>query len=82
MSKQTAVDLFHDGIIDLLCNASVNSNTVAKLWMKCKVMEREQIEDAYCNGVIDGTGEILNRDTIKPDAVKYYQDNHGKEAKP
>lgn len=33
-------------------------------------MEREQIEDAYCNGVIDGAGKILNRDSIKPDAVQ------------
>ena len=45
-------------------------------------MEREQIEDAYCNGVIEGVGEVLNRDTIKPAALKYYEDNHGKEAKP
>ena len=45
-------------------------------------MEREQIEDAYCNGVIEGVGEVLNRDTIKPDGLKYYEDNHGKDAQP
>jgi hypothetical protein len=43
-------------------------------------MEREQIEDAYCNGVIDGVGEVLNRDTIKPDADNYYENTYGKEA--
>jgi hypothetical protein len=45
-------------------------------------MEREQIEDAYCNGVIEGVGEVLNRDTIKPDAHNYYERTYGKEAQP
>lgn len=77
MSKQTAVDLFHDGIIDLLRNASVNSNTVAKLWMKCKAMERYQIEDAY---MTDSEVEDDAIDDLQEMAEQYYERTYGKEA--
>lgn len=73
MSKQTAVDLFHDGIIDLLRNASVNSNTVAMLWMKCKPVEREQIEEAYGDGINAHRVDFCNRN-------EYYERTYGKEA--
>ena len=81
--KMTAVDLFHDLMVAQLAGKkSITTNSIAKAWLECKAMERQQIEDAYCHGVIDGAGEVLNRDSIKPDAVKYYEDNHGKEAHP
>ena len=73
MSKQTAVDKFHDGIIDLLCNTSVNSNTVAMLWIECKAMEREQIEDAYGDGINAHRVDFCNRN-------EYYERTYGKEA--
>jgi len=77
MSKQTAVDLFHDGIIDLLRNASVNSNTVAMLWIECKAMERYQIEDAY---MTDSEVEDDAIDDLQEMAEQYYERTYGKEA--
>ena len=76
MSKQTAVDKFHDGIIDLLRNASVNSNTVAKLWMKLKPTEREQIEEAY----IDSEARYHSMNDAKAMAKHYYEETYGNEA--
>lgn len=74
--KQTAVQWFVDQLMK-------KQGFIYELDIKqALAMEREQIEDAYCNGVIDGVGQILNRDTIKADALKYYEDNHGKEAQP
>lgn len=70
MSKQTAVDKFHDGIIDLLCNTSVNSNTVAMLWIECKAIEREQHFETYNQG--------LNSNFQKFE--EYYEQTYGKEA--
>ena len=77
MSKQTAVDKFHDGIIDLLRNASVNTNTVAMLWIEYKAMERYQIEDAY---MTDSEVEDDAIDDLQEMAEQYYERTYGKEA--
>jgi len=80
MSK-TAVDIFHDGITDLLRNASVNSNTVAKLWIECKAMEREQIMSDYSAGLGYGTAHYIGDATDEEiDPANYYERTYGKEA--
>ena len=48
--KQTAVDKFHDLVIDMLARKiPMNTNEVAKMWIECKSMEREQIIEACYN---------------------------------
>ena len=84
--KQTAVEWLREQLTfeyegELLSSNHEDKN-LKTYFEQALEMEREQIEDAYCNGVIEGVGEVLNRDTIKPDAVKYYEDNHGKDAQP
>lgn len=80
--KQTAVEWLVDELTELGFIEAWSDEILKARFDQALAMEREQIEDAYCNGVIDGVGEILNRDSIKSDAVKYYEDNHGKEAQP
>jgi hypothetical protein len=51
MSKQTAVDKFHDAVNDMIARRRpMTSNEVAKIWLECKEMEKEQIRKAYCDG--------------------------------
>jgi hypothetical protein len=44
MSKQTAVDKFHDAVNDMIARRRpMTSNEVAKIWLECKEIEKEQI---------------------------------------
>lgn len=79
MSKQTAVDLFHDRIMELLRGAkSVNSNTVAIIWLECKAMEREQHGDTWLDSRVELPGfGLIN----KPKSFEeYFNETYGKEA--
>ena len=80
--KRTAVEWIVNELTELEFIEAWSDDILKARFEQALAMEREQIEDAYCNGVIEGVGEILNRDTIKPESLKYYEDNHGKEAQP
>lgn len=72
MSKQTAVDLFHDRIIEQLAGKkSITTNTVAKIWQECKAVEREQLVDAWYDGLDRLSAE---------NGHKFYEKTYGKEA--
>jgi len=47
MSKQTAVDFFHDEVNKLLPKKIITTNDIGLIWVKAKEMERQQIIDAY-----------------------------------
>jgi len=38
--------------------------------------EKRSIMDAYIQGVIDGAGEIIDRQTIEADALSYYESTY------
>ena len=74
MSKQTAVDLFHDRVNELIAGAkSINSNSIAKIWLECKAMEREQIEHAHLFGLIHS----LEKEATQQ-AAEYYKEEANK----
>jgi len=51
MKKQTAVDIFHDRVIEMLGRKRpLTTNEVAKTWLELKEMEKEQIVDAHIEG--------------------------------
>lgn len=48
---QTAVDKFHDAVNDMIARRRpMTSNEVAKIWLECKEMEKEQIIKAVSWG--------------------------------
>jgi hypothetical protein len=43
---QTAVDKFHDAVNDMIARRRpMTSNEVAKIWLECKEIEKEQMID-------------------------------------
>ena len=82
---KSAVDIFHDKIIELL-GQSVNSNTVAKIWIECKEVEKQQIIEAYKEGQLSIIQVLIDKfrfrlpDSItkdNEDAVEYYKQTYG-----
>ena len=76
--KQTAVDILVD---EILKSGYFNPTPMYKIIFKYKVqrikeLEKEQIMDAYGQGIADEAGEIL--DATK-DAQQYYNETYGKE---
>lgn len=66
--KQTAVDLFHDKVNELIVGKkTITSNDLGKIWLECKEMEREQIIDALL------FGDVLSPNT----AETYYKQTYG-----
>ena len=53
MSKQTAVDFFHDEVNKLLPKKIITTNDIGLIWVKAKEMEKEQIKFAYNDGAQD-----------------------------
>ena len=73
--KQTVVDLFHDRMVELIAGKkSITTNSIAKVWIECKAMEREQIEEAFKHGNLP---TLLGRSLT---AKEYYEETYGKEA--
>jgi hypothetical protein len=72
--KQTAVDWLYE----ILTTENWEYKTYEEqneIFQKAKQMEKEQIMDAYGQGIADEAGEIL--DATK-DAQKYYNKTYGK----
>jgi NTP pyrophosphatase (non-canonical NTP hydrolase) len=68
-NKQTALDFFMNSL-----KAESYTSDFWKAYKKAKEMEKEQIVDAYAQGVVDEAGEIL--DATK-DAEQYYNETFG-----
>jgi hypothetical protein len=54
-NKKTAVDIFHDRVIEMLGRKRpLTTNEVANVWAELKEVERQHIENAYKQGHEDG----------------------------
>jgi hypothetical protein len=74
MSKQTAVDKFHDAVNDMIARRRpMTSNEVAKIWLECKEMEKEQIINSYRIGKVERT---LPTETLTT-GEQYYNETYG-----
>jgi hypothetical protein len=77
---QTAVDKFHDAVNDMIARRRpMTSNEVAKIWLECKEMEKEQIMQSYSDGIGNGIAvgqEECSFESIA-DEVKYYEQTYG-----
>jgi hypothetical protein len=72
MSKQTAVDKFHDAVNDMIARRRpMTSNEVAKIWAECKEMEKEQVVNAHLTGLI----HPLEMEATKQ-AKQYYDETY------
>jgi hypothetical protein len=76
--KQTAVDLFHDKVNELIIGKkTITSNDLGKIWIECKEMEKEQKILNYYQGADDesvnhGAGYISMKD-----AEEWYDKTYG-----
>jgi hypothetical protein len=69
---QTAVDKFHDAVNDMIARRRpMTSNEVAKIWLECKEIEKEQIIEAFKHGKLPPL-------FINFDAEQYYNNEYGK----
>ena len=51
-TKQTAVDLFHDKVNELIVGKkTITSNDLGKIWLECKEMEKSIIIEARQDGI-------------------------------
>ncbi len=80
--KQTAVDKFHDAVNDMIARRRpMTSNEVAKIWLECKEMEKEQIKNAWNHGFDWGMMEQSLAEQGEPstliDANHYYNVSYG-----
>ena len=78
-NKQTAVDFLEESIhLHCLINdkedVMIDYNTLDKLFMKSRAMEKEQIISAYAQGVLDEGGLMYD---LFEDAILYFQENYG-----
>lgn len=76
--KQTAVDLFHDKVNDLIKGKkTITSNDIGQVWLECKELEKETIMQAYSdglgNGIAVGQGDCSFESVC--DENKYYKRN-------
>jgi hypothetical protein len=68
--KQTAVDKFHDAVNDMIARRRpMTSNEVAKIWLECKEIEKEQIVEAFKHGELPELFVNLN-------AEEYYEQTY------
>ncbi len=66
--KQTAVDIFHDRVIEMLGRKRpLTTNEVAKVWAELKEMEKAQIAEAYQSDRFPCSDE---------DAEQYYKETY------
>jgi hypothetical protein len=72
--KQTAVDWLYE----ILTTENWEYKTYEEqneIFQKAKQVEKDQIMDAYGQGIVDEAGEILD---VTKDAEQYYKETHGK----
>ena len=71
LNKQTAVDIFHNRVNELIKEKkTITTFVVDGIWLECKEMEKEQIENAY-------NESFRLRDKPYLTAKKYYNKTYG-----
>jgi diphthamide biosynthesis methyltransferase len=77
--KQTAVDKFHDAVNDMIARRRpMTSNEVAKIWLECKEMEKEQIIKTSKISYMAGMEKpIFNASKVQEFAESFYELTYG-----
>jgi hypothetical protein len=79
MSKQTAVDVYHRHIRHLIAMglklSEPDRTFLNSAYRDCKAMEREQIEEAYGQGMMDEINHRLD-DIDIPSPEYYYNETY------
>ncbi len=77
-NKQTAVDWLTYKIEEQRENGNVDLRTTLFYCEQAKAMEKEQIEDAYCNGFFDAWDNPTYKEVQRPEsAEQYYNETYG-----
>jgi hypothetical protein len=74
--EQTALQYFLCGLIDLEIGKGIPTDKqiqLEELYKKAREIQKQQIEDAYDNGLFDGT----MTDTTNRVYLKYYNNKYG-----
>ena len=62
MEKQTAVEWLAEQMIDKLCIRIENTTEGCELFEQAKAMEKEQIQSAYKDGLIQHPNDFLSQE--------------------
>jgi len=74
MTKQTAVDFFHDEVNKLLPKKIITTNDIGLIWVKAKKMEKQQIIDSF---KIGNHSEMRGGKILLLISEQYYKENYG-----
>lgn len=76
LNKQTAVDIFHNRVNELIEEKkTITTFVIDGIWLECKEMEKERIETAYNKGTVHGID--YPESTLPLTGEQYYEITYG-----
>jgi hypothetical protein len=78
LNKQTAVDIFHNRVNELIKEKkTITTFVVDGIWLECKEMEKEQKKHAYDWGETNAADECNGDGATHENFEEYYNETYG-----